>query len=275
MDAKQKLNVLSKISFEVPDNVDSKRYHECIKGFIKSSDGSLFPFGEYCHYIFDFSLDRMVDITDEVSNIFGISRNEILSLPINMFFSEFFAAEHLHSVVNFGKIFFDFIVQERGEPIFINLEVNITDRNRQNKRIILQFRPILYDDCGKPVLTEGYIVDITHVKKEGAPTLTLIKNRKIVATYTGTYEDFKKSNQLPLTKKDIEMLRLRSQGKKIQEISMLMQMKPYTVYSYFRDIKKKTDMEVNALIKLLYEKGLLILMPPLLFVTAVVSQHVL
>ena len=253
----KKWEALRKIVYQIPEEVDPAAYNAVVDQFFSREKDHCLKAGECAPYLYDFKLDRIIHVGDGIRHILGISPEEVEKNNITALFSECIFEEHVFSVVRFSGIFYEFIRKKTRDELSITLDINMVTRQKELKRILFQFRPALYDNAGTPVLTRGLITDITPIKKYGLPQLILMRNGRFHQVVSGTPEDLLEAQALPLTLRETEILSLRSKGKQVKEIAQLLKLQESTIFSYFRDIRKKTKMDIIPLIKLLTDKGII------------------
>jgi DNA-binding CsgD family transcriptional regulator len=125
------------------------------------------------------------------------------------------------------------------------------------KRILCQYRPIAFSEAGYPMETTGYWTDITHIKKDGLPVMFAVIDNKIDFVEMANPEYLIKSPNIIFTSKEIEIIKMTSDGNRIKEISDKMKISISTVYTHRKNIKMKSEKEMNQVINELKSKGII------------------
>jgi DNA-binding CsgD family transcriptional regulator len=139
------------------------------------------------------------------------------------------------------------------EPLTVNIECTISSSRQSRKRILLQ---LALSGSGADSI-QGLWIDISHIVKDGTPKYTLLDHHQIVDHLITSREQLLKNSPLRLTNLQYNVLRYRAKGMRAKEIAQHLSISALAVYSVIRNLKDKTNMETNALIEDLKEKGLL------------------
>jgi DNA-binding CsgD family transcriptional regulator len=84
-----------------------------------------------------------------------------------------------------------------------------------------------------------------------------MKNNRIIYEETAQPESVIRGGDINLTKTEIELIRLLSEGNTSQQIAEKMNISILTVYTHRKNIRNKTHQETNRLISILKDKGIL------------------
>lgn len=226
-------------------------------GAAEAAKNQLYPFGVYGNYVFD--LPRMVfkRVDGTVGKFFDRAPGELTTRFFPDFIRHIVVPEHQHAGMALANKALEWMHQHSGEDTIVNLSCNIKNGTQGHRRILFQARPKKYNGNGFFDELEGYVVDITHIQADGPPQLCILSNGELRVLETGAPEDLLRNIDLPLNAKDLAVLSLKNKGLRVKEIARELHMQELSIYSIFRDIKKKTQLELLPLISMLKEKGLI------------------
>jgi predicted DNA-binding protein (UPF0251 family) len=120
-----------------------------------------------------------------------------------------------------------------------------------------QYRPIAFNESGYPIESSGYWTDISHIKNDGLPEMYAIVDNQLVHFEVANPDYLIKSPHIIYTSKEIEIIKLTSDGFRIKEISDKMKISTSTVYTHRKNIKMKSEKEMNQVINELKSKGII------------------
>ena len=101
------------------------------------------------------------------------------------------------------------------------------------------------------------MVDITHLKKDGVPLLYIIVDNKMVFTKQGNPKQMMKSNNIIFSNKEVEVLRLISEGYTIKEMASQLNCSIATIYTHRKNIRLKSNTDINKSMSDLKERGII------------------
>lgn len=221
-------------------------------------DVNAFQVGPCAYYVLDFNNNRFLYMDKKIEMITGIPAEEYMNKKPADTIGEAADPTHLESIADFITKSYELLNESRkGDELITSLEHNITTRDGKQKRIISQFYPVVFDKDGKPVINKGRVIDITHIRSEGLPRMFVIGNNKIIYEETALPESVIKGGDLNLTKTEIELAQLLSEGNTTQEIARKMNISVLTVYTHRKNIRNKTGQDINRIISLLKDKGMI------------------
>lgn len=199
-----------------------------------------------------------IDVCTEVEELFGIPKKEILGKD---------AAELFYEIIPDGSMeaLGDLIQKSylickdhcKSKSLVLNIDFNIVSRNKKIKRILCQYRPVVFSMNNYPVETIGYWTDITHIKKNGLPSMFAMIDNKIEYLEFANPEYLIKSSNNIFTSKEIELIKMTNDGLIIKEISHKMKISISTVYTHRKNIKMKSEKGLNQVINELKSKGII------------------
>jgi len=237
---------------------DLKRETGDSSDFQFDRDHKPLAFGIQASFVYDATSGKYLEMENSIADITGISANEIIEKDAVFFLCETLLDEYLEPLNKLAQQSSLLSKKYRdAEDLTINLEYSIHTRNQASKRLLCQYRPIKFNAAGYPVLNKGSYIDITHLRKEGLPFLYVIANNKLVECEYANADYLIKNKSLPFTTKEIDVLKLTSQGHSIKEIALQLNISISTVYTHRKNIKTRTDKDLFQIIQELRSKGIL------------------
>jgi hypothetical protein len=216
------------------------------------------PIGQQAHFMYDVPNYKFTHIDPAIQDMTGISPREILNQDVSFFLSEILVEDYVDPVTKFVQQSLHFSKKYRKESnLSLNLEYSIVSRNKENKRLLCQFRPIKYNPEGYPLLNKGCFVDVTHLRPEGLPIFYVVANNQLLEFEQPDGNYLIKNKKLPFTVKEMNILKLTADGKSIKDIADMLQISISTVYTHRKNIKSRTDKDLFQIIQELRSKGIL------------------
>lgn len=216
----------------------------------------VFPLGPQSYFHFHLEHLFFLDIDETIQDVLSIDPKDIVNKSVFYLFDKLSIPAHLKSTYVLFQKGMDYLRIHSSPHTSVNLEFNVEDSLKNNKRILFQFQK------GRSVLTNeqvglGRITDIDHVYTSGSPVLTILKNNKVEKVITYDQHDTSDHNGYNLKSYELEVLKLKSKGLKTQDIAETLHKSTLTIYSIIRNIKVKTGKATIPLIKELTEKGVI------------------
>ena len=217
-----------------------------------------YPIGTSARFIYDIGNGYFTYFDEAIKEITGYYNNEIVfSDPVD-FILQILIDEHLVVVSELTQESFLLCKNYKdSDSITLNLEYNIRTKTGEKKRILSQYSPVHFEDDGFPKINKGRMVDITHLKNDGVPLLYIIVDNKMVFTKQGNPKQMMKSNNVIFSNKEVEVLRLISEGYTIKETASFMKCSIATVYTHRKNIRLKSNTDINKSMSNLRERGII------------------
>jgi DNA-binding CsgD family transcriptional regulator len=192
---------------------------------------------------------------EAIEDITGIPANEFQDKTPLETLGEITEVSHLEGINEFvNKSIEKHLSPDEKNPITINLVYNIVTRRQEKKR--LHVRYIFSEFEGNtPTFTKGVATDITHIQKDGMPVFFIVKNNRVIYREVGQPEILLRKSSIPLSRTELNILRLTSKGFSAKEISVLMKISLSTLYTHRKNIKAKMGKDINFVISMLRGKG--------------------
>lgn len=214
--------------------------------------------GTSAQFIYDIGNGYFTHFDESIYEITGIPANEIVFGDPNDFIKGILIDEHLESVADL-TIKSHLISKEHRDSnsLFFNIEYNIKLQNSTTKRILCQYKTMYHEADGYPKINRGKLIDITHIKKDGLPILFVIKDNQLIFSQTANPFTMIKSKNVIFSNVEVQIIKLMSEGYIIKEVAAKLNSSISTIYTHRRNIKLKSQMDLNKVIIDLKERGII------------------
>jgi hypothetical protein len=217
-----------------------------------------FPVGVQVNFRYNLAQSEFIDIHPDIEKLLGIPKQDIMGKDGADLFGEIVPEESIEALGELIQKSYTICKEHRhSKSLVINIDFNVFTRNKMVKRILCQYRPVAFNETGIPVETTGYWTDISHMKKDGLPVMFAIIDNKLEYTEFANPEYMIKSPTIIFTSKEIEIIKYTSDGFRIKEIADRMKISISTVYTHRKNIKMKSEKEMNQVINELKSKGII------------------
>lgn len=202
---------------------------------------NIFNAGRYYYMIFNIYEAELEFLSSEVKNVLGYEADEISS----MFFMERIHPEDKNYFLNFENKVAEFYnnlpLEKRGSYTYHH-DYRVRTKEGKYIRLLHQIVPIEFDKDNF-YRTLGMHTDITHIKRDGTPSLSIIGLNDEPSYYNiQDTEIFTKSYSL-FTKREREILKLIIEGLSSKEIANELFISPHTVNAHRKNILKKANIK--------------------------------
>lgn len=249
--------IVSKAFITVSGDKSPEEYLKIARKFEPEIRASFLARGTGSFFVFSYLNFSMLKVDASIETITGIPAKEFQKKPFNDLVGKIIAPEHVITATRFGDLSFSAMYAHPDEHLNISVEYDILPGKDKRTRLLVQFRPLAFNAHRLPVLSAGFMSDITHLAFGRPALMTIVLNGKLQAFFQSTRDEILAGLGYPLTNSEIAVLELKKKGLRAKEIASALRMKEMTVNSLFRDIKKKTAVEILPLIQLLTEKGVI------------------
>jgi predicted DNA-binding protein (UPF0251 family) len=209
--------------------------------------------------MYDIASGYFTAVEASFEDVTGYPPNEVVLADATSFITQLVLEEHLLVISNLILHSYEICQQRKGkdESIAVHMEYNIKTKTGLNKRVIIQYTPLVYEKDGYPRITEGRISDISHFKKDGLPLLYVIADNRLVHFEQADPKDMVRSKNVLFSKKELEILKLVSEGFSIKEVAARLKTSISTIYTHRKNIRQKSQEDINKIIVDLKQRGLI------------------
>ncbi len=200
----------------------------------------VFQMGSFFYNIFNVSKGQIEFTSDGVSELMGLEPKE---LTIDKFF-ECIHPEDVGTVVMFERKMADFLSVLPSEKILnyrSRYDYRIKHQNGDYIRIMQQAMPLQSDKDGAVMRSLAVFTDISHLKKYGASSLSIIGSNGDPSYHDVESTTSFKMQRPILTSREREILFLLTRGKQTNEIASILNISISTVTNHRKSILQKTD----------------------------------
>ena len=254
----QKKELIQKTVSAVPDG-DGKIANFNNVFASSNLDGQpFFPIGMIVSFHYDIANSVFKSVGSNVEKLVGISAKEILKNSGLDFLAEIMVDEQVEALGNLIHHSYKLCANYANPmEVVFNIDYNIVTRQKENKRILCQYRAVKLNENKYPLETAGYWTDISHFRKDGLPTLFVMSNNNLDYVEFANPETVIKSPSIIYTSKEIKLIKLTSDGYRIKEIANKMNISVSTVYTHRKNIRLKSEKEMNQVINEMKKKGII------------------
>lgn len=216
--------------------------------------------GRCLPYLFSVPRNKFFYLGSKVNSISGYSAKEWMSDAMTEFLPRIVQPEHLVLLCKATMASFQVMrSQYNGSyDVQVNMDFTLIRKDGQSCRVMMQFRPLIWDKDGNVKVTGGYIVDIDHLKKHGLPVINLTSSGEVVYLYTPDKNDVADSGITSFSPRELDILQMIAKGDDVNDITRKTGLSRATVYAHRRNIIAKSDFpNINKVIDSLRLKGVI------------------
>lgn len=213
------------------------------------------PLGPSFSFVFHWDQLYFLECEESVHSLVSMETNEWKGKSVFYLFDTFAAPAHLRGARMLFLKGMELLKKEDAGKISFQLQFDFMNERSTYKQVLLQCCKINPDPQSNSPLGLGRITDIHHLSTETDASLTVIRDNRIAYSLKAAPESEGTSQSYALSPRELEVLKLKSNGLCTRDIALTLKRSPLTVYSVVRDIKKKTGMEIIPLIKILFDNG--------------------
>lgn len=196
--------------------------------------------GDYYYWILNSKTGSLEYLSPEVEKVLGYP---IDLFDLNFFFNLFHPDDQPY-FLNFEMAIADFLSalpDDKRTKYKLQYDFRFKKADGDYARILNQMIVLQYNQEENMIRTLGFQTDITHIKKEGKPKLSLIGLEGEPSYYDiDVKQVFQPSSEI-LTRKEKEILHLLTRGKISKEIGTSLNISKTTVDTHRRNMLKKTN----------------------------------
>lgn len=217
--------------------------------------------GRCLPYIFSVTRNRYLYIGPRVGDITGYSAKEWKAESMADFLPRIVQPEHLillckASLACFQKMRGRF--QNGSYELQVNMDFTLVRKDGQPCRVMMQFRPLIWDEDGNVKITGGFLVEIDHLKKQGLPVITLTSFGEVLYMYSPAAQDLADIGLTRFSPRELDILQMIAKGDDVNDIMQKTRLSRATVYAHRRNIIAKSEFStITKVIDSLRSKGII------------------
>lgn len=219
-----------KSSENIPEKLDVEIHRRLL---------NLFHVGPYYYYIFNCATADFDYIDESAESVLGYPTN---TLSPAYLYTKVHPADWPHVIDFEDKItsFYENLPADELLRYKTSYDYRLLTNDNSYVRILQQVTVIQAGEDGSIYRTFGVHTDISHLKKEGTPVLNAMQlDGKHVFSYAGKNIAIHPPTN-PLSKRELEIVRLIADGAQNKEIAEVLHISPHTVNTHRRNILAKT-----------------------------------
>lgn len=218
-----------------------------------------FCLGHCAPFVFSVNAAKFLYMGKNCERLTGISSMEMMKLTMAESAPRVIDPEQGPLVCKLSIASFEKLVGEYAgrTDVQVNMDFGIIRQDGQKRRLLIQFRPIKWDDAGNVEITGGYFVDITHIKRVGHPLVTINYDGEVLHLFEPNDLELVKEGVTIFTLRELELLRMIDNGYSTEEIVVKTGLSKSTVYAHRRNILAKSEQpSIAKLIDTLKKSGI-------------------
>jgi DNA-binding CsgD family transcriptional regulator len=222
--------------------------------------------GPFFYMVMDHQSMQYASVGGAVEQILGITAEKWHNKPVGEFIIECIHPDDVMPFFNFAKLVVDYAetltIAERFKLKW-NFYYRAIDKKGKIKYIFHQGQPLLADEKGILLASLEFFADISHIRNDNDPMLTILnfndeKNQKFF-TYKTTDLTLKLTqNQQVLSKREQQIVRLLSEGYTSKQVAYEINISAVTVNNHRQNMLRKTNTSSTAeLVKYVLKNGVI------------------
>ena len=238
-----------------------------LSGYLRESDVQLLlqglptshAIGTTTRFIMDFSANKYLYLGKNIENITGYSQIELMNADISASIAKYMPPEQGILVSELNMQGFSKLIKEFNgrTDIYVTMDHGIVRKNGTSGRILVQLRPFVWSR-GEILIAGGYYTDITHLKKEGHPIVSITCNGEVLCTFESNLKTVLRDKLTDFTARELEILALTGSGFSTKEIARKTGLTVGTIYAHRRNVLSKSEYgSIAKLVESLKGRGIL------------------
>jgi DNA-binding CsgD family transcriptional regulator len=222
--------------------------------------------GPFFYMVMDHQSMHYANVGGAVEQILGIPAEKWINKPVGEFIMECIHPDDVMPFFNFAKLVVDYAetlsIPERFKLKW-NFYYRAKDRKGNIKYIFHQGQPLLADDKGLLLASLEFFSDISHLRNDNEPMLSILnfndeKNQQFF-TYKASDKTPKlTNNQQVLSKREQQIVRLLSEGYTSKQVAYEINISAVTVNNHRQNMLRKTNTSSTAeLVKYVLRNGVI------------------
>ena len=206
---------------------------------------NIIHFGEFYYWIFDLQISKFTFVSESIRNVLGYAPEE--------FASEFYISQihpdDLPYFINFENKaveFFNLLIADNIFNYKVSYDVRLRKKDGEYIRILQQTVTLETTEKGGVNKSLGIHTDITEIKPEGIPSLSIIGMNGEPSYLNIEVEKVFMPSKSLLSDREKEILFHIIHGKHSTEIAEILGLSKHTVLNHRRNILAKTETKSSA-----------------------------
>lgn len=216
--------------------------------------------GRCVPFIFSMPKQQYIFLGSKFETITGYHPSDIMRLTASEFMTKLIPANHLKLLMLADAEAFRVVrAQYNGRyDVQINSDMTMIRKDGSSIRIMLQSRPLIWDEEGNIKIAGGFIVDISHIKLHGLPSTTLVSEGDIIYSYQPTHKELVEHKITDFSLRELELISMMAIGDDVDDLIRKTGLSKATVYAHRRNILAKSELAtMQKVIESLRKEGLI------------------
>jgi DNA-binding CsgD family transcriptional regulator len=218
-----------------------------------------FQLGSSSRFLFNFATQRFIYVERTIQDITGYDAVEFTNSLIQDTFSLLLHPEQGVITTRVHQECYRSLTTEFAGrmDVHVNMDYAIKTRSGESRRLLSQFMPMIWEGASL-ILVGGCFTDITSLRRDGQPTVNISLGGQILRQFEPYVLDLVKERLTEFTLRELEILKLTSNGATTEEIAAHTGVSKATVYAHRRNILAKSEFRsIPKLIEALRFRGIL------------------
>lgn len=206
---------------------------------------NFFQIGDYYYFIFNFRTREFDYVSESIWDMLGYEPSEF---TVSTFMSTLHEDDRPW-VISFEKTTGDFFMQIPSDKIMKyknRYEYRVVKKNGGFLRVMHQVMIAQMDEDGGFIRSIGVVTDISHIKMDGRPTMSMVGMDGEASYHNLAVENIFLKTKDVLSNREKQILLLLTQGKLSKEIADLLFVSKQTVDSHRKNMLRKANVSTTG-----------------------------
>jgi PAS domain S-box-containing protein len=195
-------------------------------------------------YILDYKSQQYLYVNRAVESMLGYTREELMQRGIRFITERMHPADRKEFTTNLAEAFVRRVRQIKKDELHLhrfsyNFRLQRSDGNYV--QTLTQFTIAVRDEDRNPMINIGTLMDITQFKRDEVIRMFVTRFSKETNSFADQELLFESGVQVPLSKRELEVLQQVAAGHSNEKISDLLSLSLYTIKAHRRNILRKTE----------------------------------
>lgn len=216
--------------------------------------------GRCVPFIFSMPKQQYIFLGSKFEAITGYDPRDIMRLNASEFMTKLIPDNHLKLLMIADSEAFRVVrAQYNGRyDVQINSDMSMTRKDGSSIRIMMQSRPLIWDEEGNIKVSGGFIVDISHIKLHGLPSTTLVSEGEVIYSYQPTHKELVEYKITDFSLRELELINMMAKGDDVDDLIQKTGLSKATIYAHRRNILAKSELPtMQKVIESLRKQGLI------------------